>query len=134
MRCEVADGVVSPEIRQGFAVQGVELADPLLIKCEDRQQLNGGDAKFLEVRDLLDNASKGAWMLAARGRRPGKATHMHLVNDGLTRRPMKWLITLPVILRCIDDRAAHRGAHIVIWGTGCCATPERVSDAPGVRI
>src|SRR5260370_22811106 len=132
--CEVANGIVSPVVLKGPAIHRTGAADTLLIKSKDRQQFNSGDAEFLEVRDLLDDASKGARLLAARGRRLSKTTHMHLVNDGLAHRLGKRAIAFPIKGRGVDDRAAHGGVYIIVRCASCRATPQRGSDAPGVRI
>ncbi len=61
----------------GRAVERVEL--------EDRQQLDGGHAEILQVRDLLDDPGIGAAGVfgQARARMPGEAAHVHLVDDRL---------------------------------------------------
>src|SRR5260370_1867651 len=132
--CEVANGIVSPVVLKGPAIHRTGAADTLLIKSKDRQQFNSGDAKFLEVRDLLDDASKGARMLAARCRRLSKTTHMHLVNDGLAHRLLKRAISFPIKGRGIDDRAAYGGVYIVVRCASCPATPQRGRYAPGARV
>src|SRR5258708_15249079 len=112
MRCEVADGIVSPVILKGPTIHRTGAADTLLIKSKDRQQFNSGDAEFLEVRDLLDDASKGARMLAARGRRLSKTTHVHLIHDGLAHRLVQRAGAFPIKGRAVYCRPAYGGNYI----------------------
>src|SRR5436305_9057096 len=123
VRGEVANGVISPEVFQRSAIHGAEPADTLLIKGKDGQQFNSRDAQLLEVGNLLDDACKGARMLAARGRRPREATNMHFVNDAFAHWPVQRLIALPIKCRGIYNRAAHSCAYIVICRASSCATP-----------
>src|SRR5258708_40346135 len=114
MRCEVADGIVSPVILKGPTIHRTGAADTLLIKSKDRQQFNSGDAEFLEVRDLLDDASKGARRLAARGRRLSKTTHVRLIQDRLAHRLLQQAVAFALKGLGVGWRAACGGVSLVV--------------------
>ena len=87
----------------------------LSVELEHRQQLHGGDAKLLEIRNLLDQtlvsaarllSDSGAWMAR-------EAAHVHLVDDGARGRQAQRCISLPIVNARIDDHALHRRCAVV---------------------
>jgi hypothetical protein len=85
------------------------------IELKHRQQLHRGDPELLEIRDLLDQArERAAGLLADPGAgMAGEAAHMHLIHDGLGRRPPQRGVAFPVVGGRIDHHALHRGRAIV---------------------
>ena len=92
----------------------------LRIELEHRQQLDRGDAELLEIRDLLDQAGKGAARLLADAGTgmAGEAAHMHLVDDGLRGGPPQRRVAFPVVGGRIDHDALHRGRGVVAGSLG----------------
>ena len=73
---EIRDRRVSPVVDpSGRAIVGVEL--------KDREQLDGGDAEFVEIGDLLNKAgvSAASSFVDARRGMTRKAAHVHFVDD-----------------------------------------------------
>src|SRR6266487_4981472 len=95
VRSEVSDRVVSPDVLERLAINRTQGRGTPLIESKDRQKFNSGDPQFLEIGDLLDDASKSPRRVAARGGRPGKSTNMQLINDGLAHRPAERTVALP---------------------------------------
>ena len=130
MRRKEGDRGVAPVVDQATrAVLGIEL--------KHRQQLDGGDAQSLEVRDLLDHAGISAAALlgdagALVAREP---SHVHLVHDGPSGRSPEWRVTFPVIHRWVRHHALHRGRGSVAFLARRLATvASRHHHASGIRV
>src|SRR5205807_7831206 len=80
------------------------------IELKYRQQLHGGNAKRLKIRDLLDQAGVSAARLLPdpRTRMARETAHVHLVNDGACGGLAQRLVSLPVVRVGIHDNAFHR--------------------------
>ena len=78
MRCEKRDGRIPPIVNAArWAILRIEL--------EDGKKLDSGNAKVLEIRNLLDESAKCATNVFcdAGTRMPRESLHMHFVDDGL---------------------------------------------------
>ena len=64
----------------------------------------------------------------------GVTADMHLIDDQIAGRISQRGVSLPVIIRPIDNHAAHGLVDIVAGHTGRAAIPQRKGVAPGVRI
>ena len=90
MRREERDRLVAPVVHAaGRAVLRIEL--------EDWQQLYGGDAEILEIRNLVDQAGIGPALVDGDpgARMPGEAADVKLVDDGLGDRAAERRDRLP---------------------------------------
>ena len=81
MRREERDRLVAPVVRPAWRRR-------LRIELEHRQELHGGDAQILEIRNLLDQSGVGSARRGgdARARMPGEAAHVQLVDHRLDER------------------------------------------------
>ena len=77
LRREEGGGAVAPVVCQGFAGEGVEFLRFVFIELLDWEELDGGDAQLLEVRDLFDDAAEGARCLSP--------------DEGCTVSPLTWV-------------------------------------------
>src|SRR5438552_3709257 len=59
---------------------------------------------------------------------------MHLINDRFLHWPLKRPITLPVIIRHIDDNRSHRSRHVVLRAASIRAIPDGVGVAQSIGI
>ena len=111
MGSEIANGAIAPVVNELFTI--VFLDDLLAIKTEHRQELDSGDSQLLQIGNLLDHTRKGTWMRDSTGGTLGKATNMHLIDDGFRHRDLQRLIVFPVIVIDINNHTAHAGVKIV---------------------
>ena len=105
---EERDRLVSPVVH-------APLRRVLRVELKHRQQLDGGDAQVLQVRNLLDQSGvrpplqgrhPGAGM-------PGEAADVKLVDDRLGAGPPDRRIAFPVVAGEIRHDALHRGGRVV---------------------
>ena len=133
MRREERDRLVPPVVHAaGRRILRIEL--------EDGQQLDGGDAQVLEVRDLLDQPGIGA---ALPGRHAGavvagEAPHVELVDHGLGEGALERLVPFPVVAPAVGGRhhALHRHGRVVpgpAGGPAVVAFGDRHRQAVGVE-
>ena len=76
LRREEGDGVVSPCVEELEAALGVSKRRVVAVELHDRQQLDGGDPKFLQIRDFLDETSIRAAEDALGRMMPGEARRL----------------------------------------------------------
>ncbi len=130
VRCEERDRSVSPIVnatRWGI----------LRIKLENRKKLHRGDAKVLEIRDLLDESAEsaacrfrdaGAWM-------PRKSLYMHFIDNRLRGWPSEWCVAFPVVQTWIHDHAFHRrGGIVTFWSRRFTGVVPRNGDSAAIRV
>ena len=108
VRREVADRRVAPVVRQALVVQ-----EPLVRDVVDREQLDGGDAEALQVRDRRvrrEPRVRAAQVLAHVGVLLREALDVHLVDDGLVprRARARVVVAFPVEALVDDDALRHR--------------------------
>ena len=104
VRCEEADGVVSPVVRQTLFLQ-----EGVVDELVNRHQFNSGDAKLFQIFD--DARISQARVGAADIRRHihvevGHAAHMRLINHRIMVRNIRMLIIAPIEVG-VDDRGLH---------------------------
>src|SRR5271157_4166314 len=64
-----------------------------------------------------------------------EAPHMHLVHDGLPRRPFEGRITFPIVGARIHHHTLHRCCSVVSWlADGLAAVVLRNNYAPTIRV
>ena len=83
---EIADRVVAPVVEQMLAVHHALVCQ--LVKLKYRHQLDRVDPQLFQIRYLLHQPGKGTRMLHPRGRMPGKAAHMQLIDHHVLKRDM----------------------------------------------
>src|SRR5262249_55947439 len=90
-------------------IQGVEL--------EHWEKFDSGDAKLLEIRNLLNQTSIGAARLLTDSsvRVGGDPANVHFVDDGPGGRQSWRGVALPIIRARIDNNALHRRRGIVAF-------------------
>ena len=130
VRREEGDRRVAPVVRlAGRAILGVEL--------KDGQQLDGGDAEFLQIGNLLDQAGIGAALRLghAGAGMAGETAHVHLVNDRPRGRPAQRRVAFPVVGARIRHHALHRRGGVVAGlGGGFTTVLRRHHHAAAIRI
>lgn len=130
VRSEETDRRIAPVVGEAWrAILGIEL--------EYRQQFDRRDPEVLKIRDLLDQAGIRAapGVAEARTRVAGEASHMHLINDGLRRRPAQGLVSFPVVGGGIDHHALHCHGGVVTRLGGRLAVIVRWNHHPAaIRI
>src|ERR1700722_5275111 len=87
----------------------------LHVKLEDRQQLDGGNAELLEIRNLFDQAGISAALIRrdSGAGMPREASHVHLVNNGAGRRVAERRVALPIVAGGIDQHTLHRRGSVI---------------------
>jgi hypothetical protein len=106
--------------------------DVRVVELADRQQFDRRNAQRLEIRDFLDHSGERAGLLDAGTRRAREAADVHFVDDGLVERPLERPVAFPVVVRGIDESAAHRRGQVVVGTHGIGALPEALGNAPRI--
>src|SRR5262249_39512801 len=109
----------------------------LRVVLKHRQELDSGDAKALEIRDLLDQSGVGAarGLRHARARMARETAHVHLVDDRSRGRTAEWRVFFPIVRGWIDDDALHRGRRVVaVTRRPGSTVAARYGHAASVRI
>ena len=130
VRREERDRLVTPVVDQPRRAS-------LGVEREHRQQFDGGDAEFPEIRDLLDQpGERAAGLLSDPGARvAGEPADVHLVDDGARGGPAQREVALPVVRARIDDHALHRRRGVVaLPSRGLAVVVLRDDHAPAVRV
>src|SRR5215204_193728 len=92
----------------------------LRVELKYRQQFDRGDAQILQVWNLLDRAGIGSALRGgdAGAGVAGEAAHVHLVDDGLDKRPPNRRVVFPVVAGGISDDALDRDRRVVTTAPG----------------
>src|SRR5215472_1145906 len=59
---------------------------------------------------------------------------MHLIDDGVFHRTVERTVTLPVVIRGVDNDGTHRTCHVVDWPTCDGAFPKGVCIPASVGV
>ena len=114
LRCEEADVAVAPQVAKGLSVNGRHELVLKLVKLMDGHQLHTVDTQFLEIRNLLDNACKGAFVLHPRSSATGEVAHVHFIDDEVIDGRLQGQVFLPV--EVVQHNACPIGIDIVLIG------------------
>ena len=112
VRCEEADGVVAPVVRQALLLQ-----EGVVDELVDRHEFDGGDAELLQV---FDDARIGqAGVGAADVRRHvhvevGHAAHVRLVDHRIVVRDVGVLVVAPIEVGVDDGRLHGVGGRVKV--------------------
>ena len=124
VRCEEADGVVAPVVRQPLVLQG-RVVDELV----HGHELEGGDAQALQVLDdrrVTHAGVRAALVFRDVGVGLGEALDVRFVDDGLAVRDARGTVALPVEERVDHHALDHvRGRVLVVGRVG---VTERVRE------
>ncbi len=89
-----ADRIITPVIVELFPVHNPGALH--LVKFKDRHQLHSIDPEVFQIRDLLTESLISPLRRHTGRLVPGKAPHMHLIDDQILQRELKLLHISPV--------------------------------------
>ena len=115
MRREVSDRLVAPVVAHS-ALDQLRVAHKLV----HREQLDGGHAELLQVREgggMREAGVGAAQLLGDVGVQPGEALHVDLVEDRVGHRPARGAVIAPVEIRRHQHRAGDVRRRVAVVGS-----------------